>query len=265
MSDLAESQKCSPPSPRAEVTDPLAYVSQEPLDFTKARERIVTGVDNTFTRGERRYAIFFGRRPDFAEHMNEIRSEFLNQSELLFVHAALVVALRRGIDAERNFRIFQAMWLAEGDFLRAQLSLRWLISTCDTLIDHGSSSTQKALSMASVLLVNTVKLQETERHVHGLRGKEMPIVASPGGFLFDGITCFSIADGDMLTNMIRRIQSLATIDDIAGPILVEIVKRLEKHPTTFRRMADLKVAAAADPSRYAKIASRRGKNPKELP
>lgn len=44
------------------------------------------------------------------------------------------------------------------DFLCQHLNLRWLISACDTFIDHDSDPTLRALMLQGVLLVNTVKL-----------------------------------------------------------------------------------------------------------
>lgn len=237
-------------------SDPCAFLPTD-ADFARLRVTVVTSVDNSFTRGERRYAEFFGRKADFFEHMREIRSEFLHRSELLYIHSGLVVALRRRLRTDHFLPLFFRMWREEGDFLRKHLSLRWLISTGDTLIDHGETSTQRSLALASVLFVNTVKLHETERHIHDLRNKQLDVTVSPGGFLFDGLTCFSVSDGDMISNMEGRAQTLMSQDDIAGPLLREVMRRISDGPTVFRRMADLKQAAAEDPQRYRKIAGRR--------
>jgi hypothetical protein len=238
------------------ASDPCSFLPAD-ARFAELRDRVVDGVDNSFTRGERRYAEFFGRKSDFFEHMSEIRSEFIGRSELLYVHSGLVVALRRRLATEHFLPLFFRMWREEGAFLRANLSLRWLISTADTLIDHGESPAQRAVALSSVLLVNTIKLHETERHIYGLRDKPMEIAMGPGGFLFDGLTCFSISDGDMVSNMVARSRRLTDEDDIAGPLLAEVLRRIAEFPTVFRRFAELKAAAAADPQRYRKIAGRR--------
>jgi len=231
------------------------------VNFATLREKLITKVENSFTRGERRFAEFFGRRSNFFDHMNEIKSEFLGRSELLYAHAGLIVALRRRMYVEHFRPLFFRLWREEGPFLRENLSLRWLVSAADTLIDYGENSAQKALAMAVVLFVNTIKLHETERHIHGLRNTDLDIVYSPSGFLFDGLTCFSISDGDMIQNMQRRARSLIEEDDIAGPLLDEVMRRISSAPTVFRRMADLKKAADADPVKFRKIAPQRGRKP----
>lgn len=89
-------------------------------DLGALRARPVAGVDNAFTRSERRNAALPGRRSDYGGHLNQLRGEFLGRSEVLFVHAGLVVALRRGI----ALPLFRRPWAGQGDFLRGGLSLR---------------------------------------------------------------------------------------------------------------------------------------------
>ncbi len=226
-------------------------------NFAQLRETIVEQVQNSFTRGERRFAEFFGRKADLSEHMNEIRSEFIGRSELLYVHSMLVVTLRRRHRTDHFLPLFFRMWREEGDFLRGNLSLRWLVSSGDTLIDYGETAAQRALALACVLFVNTIKLHESERHIHGLRDTQLDVRMSAGGFLFDGLTCFSISDGDMISNMESRSRRLVHEDDIAGPLLEEVMRRVATGPTVFRRFAELKKAAAEDPQHYRKIAGRR--------
>jgi hypothetical protein len=238
------------------ASDPTSFLPAD-ARFDLIQQCVIDRVDNSFTRGERRYAEFFGRRTDFFEHMNEIRSEFIGRSELLYVHAGLVVLLRRRQQTDHFRPLFLRLWREQGDFLRASLSLRWLVSTGDTLVDHGETAAQRALAMACVLFVNTVKLHESERHIQGLRDKELDVKLSPGGFLFDGLTCFSISDGDMISNMEARSRHLVEEDDIAGPLLAEVMRRVAAGPTVFRRLADLKKAAAEDPQRYRKVAAKR--------
>lgn len=240
--------------------DPSTFLAAD-ARFDDLRGQVVTDVDNCFTRGERRFAEFFARKADFFEHMNEIRSEFIGRSELLHVHAGLVVALRRRLVVDQFRPLFLRMWREQGDFLRGNLSLRWLVSAADTLIDHGETAAQRALALASVLFVNTVKLYESERHIHGLRDSQLDVVRSAGGFLFDGLTCFSVSDGDMITNMEGRSRRLLQEDDIAGPLLDEVMRRVSQGPSVFRRFADLKRAAAEDPQRYRKVAAKRFRAP----
>jgi hypothetical protein len=244
------------PAPMAALREALALLDQQPFDPGPWRERVIAEVDNGFTRGERARPAFFGRRPDFAEHMNELRSEFIGRSELLFVHAALVVALRRRLAPARHLAAFTALWTHHGDLLARELSLRWLVSACDSFADHAADPARQALALLGSVLVNAVKLHESERHILGLRDADLPVVRHPGGILFDGLTCYSVMNGDMIRNMESRIRRLAAGDAVVGPILLAMLDRLAQGPTVFHRMAKRREAASADPAGHPKLAGR---------
>ncbi len=208
--------------------DPRDYAAAD-MDFAPLREVMVGEPDNGFTRGERRKPVFGGRRPDFFDHANELRSEFTGRSELLALHAGIVVALRRRIASDHFLPLYLRLWEQEGAFLRAELSLRWLVSACDTLADHGVTPAQRAVALNGTVLANLAKLAETER-----RGTRPAGGRAGGSELFDGMTVFK-PGGDMVKNLFRRIEAVAELDDVAGPILKEIAARLRRLDTVVRR------------------------------
>ncbi|MBW6398621.1 hypothetical protein KPL78_12220 [Roseomonas sp. HJA6] len=211
--------------------DPRAFAASD-IDFAALRDMPVAAVENAFTRGERRRAVFGGRRADFFDHMNELRSEFVGRSELLPLHAGFVVALRRKVAVAHFLPLYLRLWREECDFLRRELSLRWLVSACDTLVDFGETPTQRAVALNGTVLANLAKLAETERRrasvgerPRGPRGVE----------LFDGMTVFK-PGGDMIDNLFRRVARIAELDGVAGPILDEVALRLRRHDTVVRRL-----------------------------
>lgn len=206
-------------------------------DFAALRERVISGVENGFTRGERRGKVFGARRPDFFEHMNEVRSEFLDRSELLFVHAGCVVALRRRLAPDHFLPLYLRLWSEEREFLLRELSLRWLVSACDTLVDRGETPVQRAVALSGSLLANSMKLAETERFRLGIGAAEAeaPKPRKAGEDLFDGMTVFR-PGGDMIDNLLRRLSQVASLDPIAGPILEEVARRVQRADTVIRRL-----------------------------
>jgi len=211
--------------------DPRDFAASD-MDFAALRDRVVGAVENAFTRGERRRAVFGGRCADFFEHMNELRSEFVGRSELLALHAGFVVALRRKLAVAHFLPLYLRLWREEREFLRQELSLRWLVSACDTLADFGETPAQRAVALNGTVLANLTKLAETERRL-------MPAGDGPPGRrgveLFDGMTVFK-PGGDMIDNLFRRIARIAALDDVAGPILDEVAMRLRQHDTVVRRL-----------------------------
>lgn len=182
---------------------------------------------------------------DYETQLRTLVPEFAGRSALLFAHTALIVAIRRRLDLAVDVPLFERMWEEEGDFLREQLSLRWLVSACDTFADHAADPTRRALAMIGTVIVNSVKLQETERLMLGLAGQALP-EKPPGGTLFDGLTVFSWPRGDMVANMITRIRHVSAGDSVLGPLLTEMVARLLHHDTVYRRMARLREGMPPD-------------------
>lgn len=222
-------------TPRAK-RDPRAFLPID-QDFAALRGTTVREVVNAFTRGERRGKVFGARRPDFFEHMNEVRSEFLDRSELLFIHAGCVVALRRRLAVDHFLPLYLRLWREEKDFLLRELSLRWLVSACDTLVDRGETPVQRAVALSGSLLANSMKLAETERLRARPAGDDAAVPPrAPTGDLFDGMTTFR-PGGDMVDNLFRRLAQVATLDDVAGPILQEVGRRVRQADTVVRRLA----------------------------
>jgi hypothetical protein len=229
--------------------------SDEPLpwpadvDFAPLRERLVGAVDTASTRSERRMAAFPKRHPDYHEHLKLLRHEFVGKSELLFVHAALVVALRRGRALHVAVPLFRRLWAEQGAFLRRELSLRWLVSATDSFADHGADHAERTVALLGTVLVNSVKLHETERALLGQRGTAAGYPEKPPSpKLFDGLTRFSIAKGDLVENMVARIRAVAEAAPLVAPLIEEMIARLLANDTVYRRFAEERMRlASAEP------------------
>lgn len=174
---------------------------------------------------------------DVEAHLAMLRRELSGQSVLLYYHNWLIVHLRRGTD---GYDQFQALWQAEHAYLVHHLSLRWLVSACDTIADLSPDAAQRATALCGALLANTVKLYETERHFTPALQGAPEHAALRGPFhprpLFDGMTTFAIGSGDLIDNMQRRVDKISAASDISGKILTEITTRLKTADTIYRRL-----------------------------
>ena len=192
-------------------------------DLEALKRHLVTG-------DEAEYA--YGSLPDLQSHLQRLRREFVGQSELLYHHAALIVLIRRESDVARNFARFKHLWLAEQDFLAEQLDLRWLVAACDTLIDHDPDLALRAALMNGVLLVNTVKLQETERLLQAQGGaaddpQALAALQSRRIGLCDGLSAFVAGTDDTLRNMRWRLEKICAVHPL-GDIAMVIFDRLQR-------------------------------------
>lgn len=180
-----------------------------------------------------------GVKQGLNDHAEMLRREFVGQSRLALYHALLNVLLRRGIDVEVNVGRMRRLWREERDFLLEKLDSRWLVSACDTIADHFPEPEEKSTALIGSVLVNVVKLYETERlAAYGTaRGETVGSHRWTGPQeLFDGIVAFSIGTGDMVLNLHRRLDALTrATPTTAGAILRELIRRVNSHNTVLSR------------------------------
>ena len=206
----------------------LAAVLEHPQEDLQAlKEQLVSAADGQ----DRVYA--HGSVPDLAGHLVRLRGEFVGQPELLYRHAQLIVLVRREADTQANYARFEQLWLAEPQFLRTQLDLRWLVAACDTFMDHAQDPVLRALAVSGPLLVNTVKLQETERFLQPALtasvddADALQALQSRRVGLFDGLTAFIAGTDDTLRNMRWRLGDVCALHPL-GAVVLEIFERLQR-------------------------------------
>jgi hypothetical protein len=177
-----------------------------------------------------------------AEHFKFVRQDFIGRTELEFYHARLIVLIRREIELERNLDLFFTLWQREADFLCQNLSLRWLVSAADTFADYGQAPETRALALSASLLLNTVKLVETERIIQDTQqAADQPekvafLLDGAPVELFDGVTAYRAGRGDMIRNLYNRLQTVSA-HNVAGMILRTVFDRLRLYDTLYARFA----------------------------
>ena len=201
---------------------------QEQEDLHALKEQLVPAANGQ----ERVYA--HGSAPDLAEHLVHLRGEFVGQPELLYRHAQFIVLIRREVDVQANYGRFERLWLTETQFLSTRLDLRWLVAACDTFIDHAQDPALRAVALSAVVLVNTVKLQETERFLLGSavasapeQSEALQVLRTRRVNLLDGLSAFIPGTDDTLRNMRWRLDDVCALHPL-GVVLQEIFERLQR-------------------------------------
>ncbi|WP_180105266.1 hypothetical protein [Acinetobacter sp. YH12108] len=207
------------------------YAQLEGVDIEQLKNEVIIGDQIRYTHGSAK---------DLNEHIEQLKHEFVGQPALSHYHASLIVLIRREVDVEENFEKFKALWMNERDFLLKTLNIRWLISACDTFLDLHDDIALKATLMNAVVLINTLKLQETERYlcdqstvVCELKRDRLP---QERVTLFDGTSAFIVGTDDTLRNMRWRLDQICKIHPL-GVIVLEIFDRLqhEENNTVYLR------------------------------
>jgi hypothetical protein len=203
-------------------------------DFKKQRGEVILGDEITYTHGSSN---------SVEDHFAALKREFSGKSELCYTHAKIIVLIRRDFETKNHFKLFGQLWLEEKEHLLKNLNIRWLIAATDTFADYSNDDAIKSLSVACVCLLNTVKLQESERFITNAQdciddNEKINRLDNEERFaLFDGTSVFKFGTDDTLRNMRWRIDKVAKLN-VAGEILLEIFKRLQKHDTIYKRTKD---------------------------
>ena len=205
-------------------------------DFKSQKTQILSKNEIIYTHGSSN---------NLQEHFDALKNEFSSQSELCYTHAKIIVLIRREFEVKNHFKLFEQLWQEEGGFLLKNLNTRWLMAAADTFADYSHDDVIKSLSIACACLLNTVKMQESERfltnaNAHACqddKAKQTQLDNEQRFALFDGTSVFKFGTDDTLRNMRWRLDKAAKLN-ISGEILLEIFKRLQKFDTVYRRTKD---------------------------
>lgn len=185
------------------------------------------------------------RLKDLSAHLNKVKIEFIDKPEICFYHATLVVLLRRGYKSKETFKEFERLWETECDFLLSNLSLRWIVSACDTFIDHSPNPLRSAILMNVSTLINTLKIYETEKFLRGFEAiddineKNVEALYLKHLALYQGLTYFRIGTDDTLRNMRTRYEAFKDLDQLATSILLFVFEQIQNSQTAFSLMKSL--------------------------
>ena len=170
-----------------------------------------------------------------AGEMYNWRHQFVGRSALEFKHCVVTINIRRNEDLKTNLDAFFSTWSEEGPFLAKALTIKWLVSACDTFADYSADDAERATALIGAAMVKTVKLYETERlfRLKKMEPAEWPEYKTTE--LFDGLITFNIGYGDVVVNFKRRLKNLVRRGTPTSLILDEIFERLCVSETTFAR------------------------------
>ena len=184
---------------------------------------------------------------DLEGHLNNLKYRSIGEPELCFYHNTLVILLRRKYKTKETFAEFERLWLTETEFLLSHLSIRWIVSACDTFIDYSNNPSRRAILMNVITLVNTLRTYETDRYLRLSIGTDLPPFNEDkkaelykGDLpLYDGLTYFRIGTDDSLRNMRKRYTKFYKVDEFATTILLDVFEKLQNNKSAFTTLRSL--------------------------
>lgn len=180
-----------------------------------------------------------GRRANVRDQLELIRTEFSGKSELCYELAKTIVLIRRELDLSDNVgRFFEILNYDSSDLIKS-LSVRWLTSVCDTIADHGAIQ-QRSAAVCMSTFVNLVKLAETERLLSTVSEiSESSYLENWPHDLGDGLSSYHIHRGDLVRNLISRINRCLNNEPLLEQVFGEIVSRFQASENMLSRLAKL--------------------------
>lgn len=181
-----------------------------------------------------------GRSKNLIDHFHKLQPEFSGASRLSHLLACTIVVLRRDAECNLARTLFWRILDEQFEAIRSELSLRWLVAIADTVADFGRNSGECAIGLTASVYANSAKLYETELEVfHPKRPWPPAARLRPGGKLFDGMISFWVERGDLMKNMYSRTSKVSLLEPSAGQVLSEVVERLIRGQTVYRRFSKL--------------------------
>ena len=206
-------------------------------DLLLLKNTIIDEVDLQYTHGS---------EISIEAHIENLKKEFVGQSKLCHYHASILVLIRREVDVQKNFSYLEELWRMFDDFFLEKLNTRWLIAAADTFADYSKDPIERSCALGATVLVNTVKLCETEKLITESEGvnsqniKKYDLQKSRYP-LWDGTSAFAAGTDDTLRNFRWRLDDFISSDGesvMTAKILKTVFSRLQTNDNIYKRFRD---------------------------
>ena len=166
------------------------------------------------------------RLPDAEQNIQAVKAEFVGKPLVCHELVRQIIYLRRGIDTEANTERFFELWETYHETLLKELDTRWLLSVVDTAIDVGDGQ-ESAVAMNISQCINQCNIH-TSLLVNAVDGRldvnklqrdmKMPT--------WDGMITVDVPTGDMVHNLMNRMDKVIATEPWLNDIWQEIKNRL---------------------------------------
>ena len=165
------------------------------------------------------------RLDDIEENIKAVRGEFVGMPEVCHKIAEHIIRLRRKPRDTEQRRLFTETLEVYLDDIIKHYDVRWLLSICDTFVDIGDDFTS-AVAMNIVQCINRCNIDSTILvNVVDGRLDESRLAQEIKVPTWGGMITADIPSGDMIYNMMNRLDSVVSKHELLWLIWVEIKAR----------------------------------------
>lgn len=164
------------------------------------------------------------RLSDIEKNIQAVRAEFIGMPEVCHRLVSHIIHLRRDCSNTEHAVAFYRLLTMYMPTLLEHMNVRWLLSICDTIVDIGSPH-QSAVAMNIVQCINRCNLDMTlvVNMVDG-RLDQHKLAQEIKAPTWGGMITADVPTGDMLHNMMLRLETVVQSDDT----LYKIWKRIKE-------------------------------------
>ena len=165
------------------------------------------------------------RHKDITVNIKQLIREFIGKPRVCYNVASHIVHLRRKPDLHRHQNEFNRLIEQYLDVLLEHLDVRWLLSICDTYVDIGDRH-RSAVAMNIVQCVNDTNLHLTIiANVENGDLDPSKLTKERKIKTWGGMITADIPTGDMIYNMMTRLNRVVKTDELLNKIWCEIKHR----------------------------------------
>ena len=165
------------------------------------------------------------RLADAEANIKNLRKEFIGMPTVCYALAGVIVRLRRDHNNIEHIHQFHKLLNTYKHTLLQHLDVRWLLSICDTFVDIGDLH-RSAVAMNIVQCVNDTNIHMTIlANVQNGQLDYQKLAQEIKIPTWGGMITADIPTGDMIYNMITRLNRVVSKDPLLDSIWQEIKSR----------------------------------------
>lgn len=165
------------------------------------------------------------------EHIRKTQRQVAGKPRVCAEVIAAIIHIRRNNMRYNNYHAFDRYCNEYTEVLSEHLDTRWMVSVFDTYADMGESPRRELALMLSVF-VNMNKVLDT---VMGDNKIQKPAY----GPLYDGLTTYTVQTGDMIKNLVKRIDRSVQSDPVLSLFWATIKERMRQNDSTLAQLNKL--------------------------
>lgn len=165
------------------------------------------------------------RLPNTKANIDNLYKEFIGMPQVCYTLAGVIVHLRRDPESIEHIQQFNKIIDQYSNTLLEHLDVRWLLSICDTYVDIGDPH-RSAVAMNIVQCVNGTNLHLTIiANVENGNLDPAKLRQERKAKTWGGMITVDIPNGDMIYNMMTRLNCVVKEDELLNKIWCEIKRR----------------------------------------